>query len=419
MALRGNKRVTVEALGVANWKFPDEGAFSGAIYDSYTARKQAVNLYFEGATDEVIKSEAGLSLSQTYKLIKNRCMATHPDGEVWGWRGLIPNLRINGYQRKQKIQIDQFGFGSTGVLKSLFNQYPGLREKFEKRILNASKATKLGLVNRNNVNHFHWFLRELRILGLEEQNAWPFNTEKLGYVTISKYIKSLYEQHPSKAALITGGVDALKKLSSGDGNARPVEHFFQRVEMDAHKIDGRFSVSIPQPTGGHAHKIVHRLWVVVIMEIVSRAVLGYHLSMRREVSKIDVLRAIKMALTVWKKPRITFGDHAYLFNANLPSAVSEEYVGLCWDETSVDGALAETCKTVEKVLENVVGSKLLHPKNSFSVRRNKDDRPFIEAFFRHLGSWGFQQLGNTTGSSPKTKPKKKSRRNSVDQPVSI
>lgn len=61
MALRGNKRVTVETLGVANWKFPDEGALSGAIYDSYTARKQAVNLYFEGATDEVIKSEAGLS----------------------------------------------------------------------------------------------------------------------------------------------------------------------------------------------------------------------------------------------------------------------------------------------------------------------------------------------------------------------
>jgi hypothetical protein len=52
---------------------------------------------------------------------------------------------------------------------------------------------------------------------------------------------------------------------------------------------------IPQPTGGYVQKIVHRLWVVVILEVTSRAVLGYHFSMRKEVSKVDVLRALKMA----------------------------------------------------------------------------------------------------------------------------
>ncbi len=45
----------------------------------------------------------------------------------------------------------------------------------------------------------------------------------------------------------------------------------QRVEMDAHKLDGRFCVSLPLMGGGFQEKIVHRLWVIVILEVVSRA----------------------------------------------------------------------------------------------------------------------------------------------------
>jgi hypothetical protein len=47
-----------------------------------------------------------------------------------------------------------------------------------------------------------------------------------------------------------------------------------------------------------------------------------------------------------------------------------------------------------------VGSKLITPYGGFSSRRSKDDRPFIESFFRTLGSNGFQRLSNTTGANP-------------------
>lgn len=148
---------------------------------------------------------------------------------------------------------------------------------------------------------------------------------------------------------------------------------------------------------------MHRLWVVVILEIVSRCVLGYHLSMRKEVSKTDVLRAIKSALTQWKRPFISFGDNAYLPEANLPSSASEKFIGVCWDQTSVDGALAETCQHVRSVLRDVVGSELIEPRTSFSARRSKDDRPFIESFFRQISVYGFQKLSNSTGANQKTR----------------
>ena len=74
-----------------------------------------------------------------------------------------------------------------------------------------------------------------------------------------------------------------------------------------------------------------------------------------------------------------------------------------WDITSVDGALAERCRTVKEQLRDVVGSDLLEPDNSFSARRSLDDRPFIESFFRTLGTRGLQRLSNTTGPSPKAR----------------
>jgi hypothetical protein len=160
---------------------------------------------------------------------------------------------------------------------------------------------------------------------------------------------------------------------------------------------------LPHATGGWIPKIIHRLWVVVILEIVSRAVLGYHLSFGREVSKEDILRTIKNALTRWTRKLLAFSDVPYCADANLPSGASEIFVGVCWDETSVDGALAQTCTHVRGVLQDIVNASLIEPSVGFSKRRSKDDRPFIETFFRTLGSRGFQRLTNTTGGDPKGK----------------
>ncbi|MFP4889690.1 hypothetical protein [Paraburkholderia sp. EG304] len=123
--------------------------------------------------------------------------------------------------------------------------------------------------------------------------------------------------------------------------------------------------------------------------------------MKKEVSKDDILRAIKRALGTWVARPVTFCETPFVAGAGFPSVVGEEFVGLCWDETSVDGALSQTCENVREALSHVVGSVVLDPKSSFSKRHSKDDRPFIETFYRTLASRAFQRLSNTTGSSAK------------------
>lgn len=388
---------------IEKWPTPDEGALQGDHLKHYLEKKLAVKMYLDGQSEQTLRKTCGLGLKHIYRLITERCLETHPDGLIYGWRALIPYLRIKPYRRKKPLNVNVFGYGAAGAMQTVLDLHPELRKAFDKRILKSPQADKLGPAKRPRQAHWKWFLDELRKLGYEIRHEWPFNTQTNGYITVCRYINSILKDNPTKAARVIGGPDLEKKLISGDGVDRPVGDIFQRVEMDAHKIDGRFCVMLPQPSGGYVAKIIHRIWVIVIIEVVSRAVIGYHMSFNREISMDDVLRTIKNALSTWHARKISFSDMAYREGAGLPSSLSPQFLRVCWCETSVDGAMAETCKHVKEILRDVVGSELIDPSHGFSSRRSKDDRPFIEAFFKHLASGGFQKMSNTTGNKASDK----------------
>ncbi|ARP86653.1 hypothetical protein [Bordetella genomosp. 9] len=394
------RRVRGRAVDLSLWATPDEAGLPEALRTLYLARKRAVLLYLSGAPSVAIKQSTSLGAKQVYRLIRERCLATHPDGQPYGWRGLIPYLRLRPYERRKAVHVGASGAGAAGALQAVLDLHPDLREAFDTRIRRSwSSGTRLHEINQSRKRHAAWFLDQLRGLGYEARGEWPFNTVSRGYYSIRRYIDRVLNEDPRALAGVTGGPDLVTKLKTGDGADRPVLKFMQRVEMDAHKLDGRFCVSIADEAGGYKEKIVHRLWVIVLLEVVSRAVIGYYFSLRREVSVDDVLRAIKRALGRWPPRPVSYCKTAYLPGAGLLSSAGEEFVGLCWDETSVDGALAETCATVRTLLRDAVGSALLEPKTAFSKRRSKDDRPFIEAFFRRSAGGGLQRLSNTTGAN--------------------
>lgn len=119
----------------------------------------------------------------------------------------------------------------------------------------------------------------------------------MGYPSLCRYADRVLSAHPIKAARIVGGPQLAKKMVSGDGIHRPVENPYERIEMDAHKLDARLVVMIPQIDGGWSPRLIHRLWVIVLLDVASRTVLGYRLSLRFEVNKEDVTLAIKHALS--------------------------------------------------------------------------------------------------------------------------
>lgn len=87
---------------------------------------------------------------------------------------------------------------------------------------------------------------------------------------------------------------------------------FERVECDAHKLHARVVFLLPL-------RMIHGLWVIVLIEMASRVVFGYYLSLRRECSAEDVPRAVRYALTQWTPRDPQFRDAAYVPGAGLPS----------------------------------------------------------------------------------------------------
>lgn len=420
--LRGLRGVRDEVLDTANWPTPDEAGLPNEKRRAYLARKRAVLLFFDGSTAETVRAKTGVSLEHIRRLIKDRCIQSHPDGRLWGWRGLVPELRIHGYARRRQVRPNKWGQGASGALGATFLRCAEIKleERFTAKILSAARAAAdtpaappLREAKVAKFALFRWFLEELRRLQFEVKGEWPFNTERQGYVTICRYIDRVLSENPRAMVSREGGNDGLKKMRTGDGVDRPIFRPFQRVECDAHKKDGRFIVLVPTPDGEYVERLVRRLWVIVILEVVSRSVLGYYLSFRREVSSDDVLAAIKSALGKWHKRDVIFSENAYHPDAGFPSSVAPGLVGACWDEFSVDGALAETCTRVASKLEEVVGAKIVSPYNSFAKRRTPDDRPFIESFFRTLEHKGLQRLSVSTGGKPADKKGRDPAKNAV------
>ncbi len=395
-----------QAVDLSSWAPVDEAALSPQRREQFLLRKRAIELYLDGASDQTLQQATGLKRRNVYRLIVERCLSQAEDGTVLGWRGALPFLRVKGYTRHAPLKVGRWGGGAVGALQWIFASPEGqaLQERFHRKIL--GKTAALQAPRRPRQALFGWFIEELRQLGLERRGEWPFNVAKLGYTSICRYIDRVLQQHPHRQRQLLGGRDAERKARAGDGTLRPPLRLLQRVECDAHKLDARMVVMVPSPHGGLELRRVHRLWVVVLIEVASRAVLGYHLSLRRECSAEDVLRAIKCALSPWQPRELQFSGKAYASGAGLPSYHCIRYLGACWEEFSVDGALANICTRVEQPLRDVVGARVLKPQDaaSFSCRRSLDDRPYIESFFRQLAAGGFHKLAATTGSSPSDRP---------------
>ena len=103
-----------EDFSLASWPEPDIGALAPKALDLFLRRKEAVLMYLQGSDGAAISAATGVHPRFVNRTIRERCMHPHPDGRVYGWRGLIPGLHIAKYHRKSKIGVDAKGGGVAG-----------------------------------------------------------------------------------------------------------------------------------------------------------------------------------------------------------------------------------------------------------------------------------------------------------------
>ena len=65
----------------------------------------------------------------------------------------------------------------------------------------------------------------------------------------------------------------------------PALNPFEEVEFDGHKLDLRLTLKVQDPYGMDTYLEVSRIWILVVIEVVSRAILGYAVAFWKRVQQ--------------------------------------------------------------------------------------------------------------------------------------
>ncbi|MDP2381569.1 MAG: hypothetical protein Q8N00_02065 [Nitrospirota bacterium] len=346
---------------------------------------------------QLITSEVKLSRQEILRLSK-RCLTLHSDGNIWGFRALLQHQHQKPYIRTQEVRKSrhQHKGGAAGALMRLFDCHPSIRETVDQLFLKQGPK-EVVQESRIQVKAIHKrFIAACKAKGLTAGD-YPLNMNHRGRRALGSYLRRLLKQNLQEAAKARYGKDAARRLSlDGGGDANMVRRPYERTQFDGHRIDAFFTIELPHPSGGTQILTLDRLWILLIKDVFSRAVLGYVICISKEYSQVDVLRCVKRAVLPWTRMDLTISGLHYPEGGGFPSAVLPDYVWAVWDEFWMDNGKANLAEAVRTTLTRTIGCAV----NAGPVNA-PERRSIIERFFQTLEENGYHRLPSTTGSGPK------------------
>jgi len=385
---------------LASWPSVSLALLSAEERSRFRRSQQAVELFSKGGRIADIEQQTGISRSQLYHLIR-RANSLHADGRVFGYRAFLPYARIKQHERKAPLKRGpgRVNGGEAGAMAQLLATYPELeeflREEISQRPLLFSCRADGRLRVRGLSDLHRAFLDQCRKLGLREAD-YPLGRDQKGIRSLSKHLKALGASTFRQAAKASGAPH--DKGGWSDQSPHPLQAVtrpYQAVEFDGHKLDIRLSVTYPDPFGFEQTLELSRIWILVLVDIFTRAILGYHLVLAPEYDRHDVIRAVQKSLEPHRPMDFTIPGLGYGYSGGFPSQRLPELAYVVWDEFRFDNARAHLADHTLRILREELGC-IAHA----GPPGNPDQRPIIERFFKTLAESMSHRLPATTLSRP-------------------
>lgn len=390
-----NENYDKSILNLASWPTVRVESLKEKDKEIFLNRKKAIYMYFENCPHKDIKEVTGINRSQFSNLLK-KCLQNDNNGVIWGFRALIPYKQINSYNRQYLPNSREDN--KNGAFKLLLETYPELRETIDGLFLRQRSKTAINS-NIRTKEIFRSFIKKCRDLGIKPPN-YPFNTKELGRRSLYNYIKQLEMRKVENE----NDKNQLEFSSPLPIITRP----FERVQFDGHKIDLALTVVINTPEEGEILKEINRIWILTLMDVATRNILGYYVSLNKEYNSSDVLRCIRNAIVPWEPKEFTISNLSYSNEGGFPSNIVPETQWAVWDELFYDNARSHLSNLVRDRLKSVVGCVINAGQVKSPLRRS-----FKERFYGILEENGFHRLPNTTGSSPNDSRRKNAEKNAL------
>jgi hypothetical protein len=320
----------------------------------------------------------------------------HDDGQIAGFRALVPFKRLKPYARTAAVPVQAAASNSAGAFGQLLRLYPPLEAWLDRAARNRGRKADGRREVRQDLRRIHKnFLAKCRELGVTA-TQYPFNRERLGLRSLAEHLKRRTNESFEAAAADAGACHIGRAWPSNLDHSRPpITRPFESVEFDGHKIDVRLTVKVVDPFGFEILYELGRIWILVVIDVATRAVLGYGIALGKEYTTEDVIGAIHAALTPHRPRELAMPGLRYRPEGGIPSAVIPQTAYACWDCFRCDNAKAHLAEHTLVRLTEIVGCW-----SDNGPPGEPNERPFVERFFSLLASHCAHRLTGTTGNKP-------------------
>lgn len=390
-----------ELKDLTTWPTVDELALSDTDKAIYRRKEQAIRQFLlepDVSVQEICRMN-GVVPATLYRTFE-RCTTKHPDGRIYGFRALIRYARIEPYKRIKAVSKGHCPSkgGMSGAFSMLLEKHPKIQEMLTRELWERNRpvGTTIREVRKSLKRIHKKFLEACRAekIPLDE---YPFNQDYLGLRSLASYLKKLAEKTSFEMAAREAGASRVgAEFPPLDRiKADPALNPFEVVEFDGHKLDLRLSVRVQDPYGMDTYLEVSRIWVLVVIEVVSRAVLGYAIAFGSEYNKDDVATALQASLSPHVPRKISIPGLSIRESGGYPSNLIPETQYACWEWFRFDNARSHlSIATLERLCE-IVGCW-----TDAGPIGEPNSRPYIERFFSLLAAHFAHRVVGSTGRSP-------------------
>ena len=374
------KRGEHQVLRLADWPKVDARALPDSQTEVYQARAAAIAAYSLALPLRRIEADTGVHRVTLLRLIA-RAQRPHSDGRLWGYRALVPQAHVRAYERGMMPRVlVHTKAGNAGAFSQLLMRHPSLARQLRAEVTGGKvKLEASGERGRLSglkaaIGRFQKSCRELG-LGIGD---YPLNQHDKAVRSLARTLRAWIDDNFAAAARASG--TRIKPASALRQSTRGVLDAFDTVEFDAHKLDLRLKVILERdPLGGEHSVEIERVWLLAVIDVATRCVLGWSLGLGRECNRFDAIETMKRAVVPSPTPELTLPGLRLMPSGGFVSQALPQTAFACWRQIRLDNARAHLATTSLDVLCDTLGCTA-----DFGPAYEPDDRPFIERFFGTL-----------------------------------
>ena len=393
------RRAIPSELGdLSLWPTVDQAALPKDALKVFCSRVEAIRLFVEHSSTSLadIERKTGVPRQRLEGMFA-KCIAEASDGRIWGFRALIPYRFRKGYERRKNASITRGSQGGdSGLFAQLLLRHNVLVEFIDKEIRNRALPIKSVRQVRIYLIDMHGkFIELCKKLNIKS-NEYPFNRDEMGLRSLQQYVKKRLSTSFELAARSEGAKYVRPERHDNEQQrSRPAIRLLDEVQIDGHRIDLRLSVAIADPFGMETIIEIERVWILVVVDVATRAALGYSLAIARQYSANDVVNAICNSLIPQAPRKLTIPTLTYPPGSGFPNHRFPEMAYACWRVLALDRASTHLAQNTLALVTRTVGCWTdAGPVGEPIVRG------VVERFFHLLSQHFAHKLPGTTGASP-------------------